>query len=432
MIKSQLSKLRKLGLIGYFKHMFLENRSDSQTIFKNTFWLFLAEGVNKGLMFFLTILIARSLGASGYGQFAFALSFTSLFAVFADFGLSTLTIREVARNKSLVKKYVDNISVIKMFLGVITFGLIFLIVQFMGKSSSVKTLVYLFGVYVILNSFSEFFRSVFRAFEKMQYEAVSKIVQGLVLFFVGLLVLHLGATYVVLAYVVGSFFGLIASLFYLRKFSWVKLELDFGIWKSVLKESWPFALGSIFVSVYFSIDSLMISFFKGDTELGYYALAYGIMTGFYIIPSLLSNVYFPKLSYAYKHDGKKLKKLIWSFIKKISLIVFLLVLLLFFCSKPFFDFVYGDGFNNSVGVFKLLIFVLVFKFYGFPFGFLLSASDGQKKRLFAQGTTALFNIITNLIFIPWLGIMGAAITTLMSEFLLVCLYVFFTRKMVFK
>jgi hypothetical protein len=43
-------KFRSLGLIGYFKHMFLTNRNDGQTIFKNTFWLFLAEGFNKGLM----------------------------------------------------------------------------------------------------------------------------------------------------------------------------------------------------------------------------------------------------------------------------------------------------------------------------------------------------------------------------------------------
>jgi len=48
---------------------------------------------------------ARYLGAAGFGILSFALAFTGIFGVFSDLGLSTLTIREVARDKSLASKY---------------------------------------------------------------------------------------------------------------------------------------------------------------------------------------------------------------------------------------------------------------------------------------------------------------------------------------
>ena len=206
MIKKIISEIKRDGLVKFAKGFLFENKTTGQTIAKNTFWLFLAEGVNKGLMFFLTILLARYLGAEGYGQFAFAMSFTALFSVFADFGLSTLTIREVARNNKLAKKYVNNISVMKLFLGVITFSLIVGTIQFIRKSSDVNLLIYLFAGYIIINSFNNFFRSIFRAFEKMQYEAYSKIIQGLTLFGFGLYFLlnRFSTAYIVSAYIFAS------------------------------------------------------------------------------------------------------------------------------------------------------------------------------------------------------------------------------------
>ena len=65
--------------------------------------MLMAELVNKVIMFSLTIIITRYLGAEGYGQFAFAMGFTSLFFIFADFGISTLAVKEIARNNNIAK-----------------------------------------------------------------------------------------------------------------------------------------------------------------------------------------------------------------------------------------------------------------------------------------------------------------------------------------
>ncbi|KAF5432375.1 Membrane protein involved in the export of O-antigen and teichoic acid [Candidatus Methanophagaceae archaeon] len=48
---------------------------------------------------------ARYLGAAGFGILSFALAFTGIFGVFADLGLRQLTVRDVARDKTLASKY---------------------------------------------------------------------------------------------------------------------------------------------------------------------------------------------------------------------------------------------------------------------------------------------------------------------------------------
>ncbi|GAH46212.1 unnamed protein product [marine sediment metagenome] len=77
------------------------------------------------------IYIARYLGEVGFGKYSFAVSFTALFIIFADLGLSNLIIRELARNKELTNEYLTNVSVIKLLLSFLAFGFIALTINLM-------------------------------------------------------------------------------------------------------------------------------------------------------------------------------------------------------------------------------------------------------------------------------------------------------------
>jgi O-antigen/teichoic acid export membrane protein len=80
------------------------NINPVQRIFKNIGVLFIGQIAVYVFTFFYTVFTARYLGAEGYGTLTFALDFTSLLAIFSDFGLSTLMIREISRRKNLVSK----------------------------------------------------------------------------------------------------------------------------------------------------------------------------------------------------------------------------------------------------------------------------------------------------------------------------------------
>ena len=81
-----------------------------QRIAKNTGVLLVSQIASYIIGFFFVMYTARYLGAAGFGILSFALAFTGIFGVFSDLGLSTLTVREAARDKSLARKYFRNIA----------------------------------------------------------------------------------------------------------------------------------------------------------------------------------------------------------------------------------------------------------------------------------------------------------------------------------
>jgi O-antigen/teichoic acid export membrane protein len=95
--------------------------SSIKKIAKNTSSLFIAQIITSILALILSIYLVRKLGDINYGKYSFALAFTTFFSIFLDFGYNTLFIRNVARDKSLVNTYLNNIYFIRALLSIIIF-----------------------------------------------------------------------------------------------------------------------------------------------------------------------------------------------------------------------------------------------------------------------------------------------------------------------
>ncbi|MCB9371124.1 flippase [Candidatus Woesearchaeota archaeon] len=430
-----MKKMKKL--IGVGKDFLFKNNGPTQILFKNTFWLMFSELFNKGLMLLLTIFLARYLGSEGYGEFTFALSFTLLLVVACDFGLTTYSTREMSKKREDTNMFVNNVLLIKLVLTLITLGIcLFFLSFFQGKTFFEKSLVFVMTFYVIINTFNEFFRAVFRSHERMEYEAYSKIIQAVALFSLAIFFIFFqySALYVAFAYVFGVSLSFLFCYFIVtKKFGTIRYLPDKVFIKKILLETWPFALSSIFVSIYFSIDSLFISFFKGDSALGQYSVAYMLITALYIIPTVLTNAYFPKFSELFgKKKEREIPKFLNLFILKVTVIIIPLCIILYFLATFLIETLYSQAYSEAILPFKILLLALFFKFYSFPFGFLLSAMNQQMTRLKIQGFTSLLNIGTNLYFIPYYGIVGAAITTVISEGVLLGFYFVYAMSMLRK
>jgi len=89
----------------------------------------------------------------------------------------------------------------------------------------------------------------------------------------------------------------------------------------------------------------------------------------------------------------------------------------FLFSKEIIFLLFGKNFLPSVKIFSLLIFLPLIVYPTTIFGYHLFAYNLQKKNTFFSSISALFNLVLNLIFIPLLGILGAALATLASQFL---------------
>ena len=208
-------------------------------IAKNVGALTLMNIVSVTSMLVLTVFIARLLGDVIFGKYSFALAFTALFGVFIHLGLDILITREVARDKSKASKYVGNIAIVRVLSSVIMFSLIIIIINLMNYPSDTTTAVYIFGLYVISTSFADIFKATFRAFERMEYQALINIMERIIIVSLGLIVLFSGYGLIELAlvFMFGGMFNILFSyLICCRKFVKPKFEIDLNLWSKSIKK----------------------------------------------------------------------------------------------------------------------------------------------------------------------------------------------------
>jgi O-antigen/teichoic acid export membrane protein len=71
----------------------------------------------------------------------------------------------------------------------------------------------------------------------------------------------------------------------------------------------------------------------------------------------------------------------------------------------------------------------LFSFVSHLFGYILVAFEKQKKLLVINLVVVIFNIVFNLLAIPYYGFRGAAVTTIFSELLVLILTFLYAKKL---
>jgi len=419
------------NIISNPQDFFFKNLGVKQTIAKNTFWLAVAEVVTRFLKLFLIIYVARILGVTEYGKFTFALAFVSLFAVFADLGVSSIITREFAREKEKEREFPALLS-LKLALGIGSLILICIGSFFITLDPIIRGIIWILGIYSIINGFSGIICAFFRARQKMEYEAWAKIVQALAITGTGFFILfnfpsvkNLSFTYL--------FAALIALIFILCFFHFkiyhLKLAFNKTVWKNYLVMSWPLALAGVFGAIYSQTDSVMMGYWGQIIQTGWYNAAYKIM-GVALLPAgLISASFYPVLSKFFKESKEKLQNA-WNYHMKTMIFLAMPLVIGGIALAPrIIDFIYDPRYDPSILAFQILMIAGGIIILTSPFGQALIISNQQKKLFWITLSGAVLNIILNLILIPEYSLYGAAFTTLVTVLLIFFLSFRLTLKL---
>jgi len=412
------------------KSLLLDNNTVKQTIFKNTFWLAVAEGISRLLKLILIIYVARILGATEYGKFTFALAFVSLFAVFSDFGLSWIIIREFSQQKEKEKEFSSILS-LKILLSVGALILILCGSLFVTLDLTIQKIIWILAIYVIIDGFSGIIWAALRARQKMQYEAWGKIVQAITLTGIGFFVLFKFPSVENLSYSY-LFASLAAFIFILLIFHFkifrLSIDWDWTIWKKFLGLSWPLAFIAVFTLIYTYIDSVMMGYWGQITETGWYNAAYKIVNVTLIPMALISVSFFPALSRAIKESKERFRG-IWDYqMKLMTMMTVPIVAGGIILAPKIINFIYGSEYDSSILAFQILILVSGLIFLSEPCYRALIVINQQKKIFYITLAGAIINIILNFILIPHYSLYGAAIATVITYLILLFLFIRFTKK----
>lgn len=209
-------------------------------------------------------------------------------------------------------------------------------------------------------------------------------------------------------------------------------SLSAGEARSLLSAGWPLMLNALLVGLFFRVDTFIIKAAQGgEGDLTRYTAAYSFLNFALLISPAVTLALFPRMSRQAVSDRARLNTE-YTFALKIMLAISVPIVVGTVWLAPLLITVLTlDAPNylpDSAVALRILIFFLPLSFINGLTQYVLIAVDRQRLITRAFGLTVLFNLLANLLLIPLLGIYGAALTTILSELVLMLPFLLWTRR----
>lgn len=402
-------------------------------IAKNTSYLTLALILQKIISFTYFTLLARYVGPASLGKYYFAISFTTIFAIFIDLGFANVLIREVAKNSERAQKWLSNVLLLKIPLTLLALAVVFILINILGYDETTKNLVYVSCICMVLDSFTTTFFSVVRGFHNLKYESISSVIFQLIvlIFGYGALLAGGGLIPAMFALALASTFNFTYSLIILKRKIKIPLKLTYDkiLTKEILAISWPFAVYAIFQRLYTYLDSVLLSVLAGDEQVGLYQVAFKIIFALQFLPMAFTASLYPAMSSYWQSNREQL---LISFERAMNylIIISLPIIIGTIVLSDKIILLFSDGYNGALLPMEISIISLFFIFINFPIGSLLNACDKQQKNTLNMGIVTGVSVALNLLLIPHFKAVGASLTVLITNFLMFILGMYWVKKII--
>ena len=267
--------------------------------------------------------------------------------------------------------------------------------------------------------------------DRMEYESLGQLLRSALIFAGVMLAVTYGFSVIGFAamYCIAGFIVLIYCFIILRwkisdppvPWSPRKLEIDGSFWKATLKKSLPFGLTIVFATVYYWVDSVMLSFMKGDAVVGWYNVSYRLVFTIQFIPNAFAAAIFPIMSNIYKTSLHTLRLYHEEFLKYMAILGVPIGVGVTFLASRFILLIFGAEYTNSILALQILVWSAAFYFMSHTYAVLFATLNKQEIPTKIIGACVILNIFLNLILIPRYSLIGASIATVVTQFMVLAL-----------
>jgi O-antigen/teichoic acid export membrane protein len=381
-------------------------------------------------------IITKTLGAYQYGIWAQILVTISLLTPLVMLGLSTAIVRFLAGEKEKEKIRDGFLSVVAViiFTGSLLSVILFCSSDFLASTVfgdiSTSYFIKAASFLVLIYALDEITLTYFRTFGQIKtYSAFTLLKSfGELCLIAGLLLSGFGLLGAIIAcLIVGSITFAIAFSLTISQIGF-KLP-DFSELKPYLRYGMPLTPNAMIMWIIHSSDRYIIGYFLGMAAVGVYSAAYamGNLILFFLTP--IGFILFPTISKLYEEEKiEEVKTYL-----KYSLKYFLIFAIpsafgLSVLAKPLLRILTTPVFvSGSIVVPFVALGVITFGIFQICI-YITHLVKKTGLNVILLGTSAISNIILNIILIPHIGILGAAIATLISYSVLAALTVFVSFK----
>lgn len=376
--------------------------------------------------------VSRVLMPVGTGKVSFATSLVSYFMLFAQLGIPTYGVRACAKvrdDREELTRTAHELLFINLIMCVIAYVALGAALIFVPRLQEDRALYVVVSFTIILTSIG--MEWLYRALEQYTYITVRSIIFKFVALVAMFLLIHEQEDYVIY----GGITILAASASNVLNFINVHKFIDLRPvgnynFRRHLKPVGVFFAMSCATTIYTNMDTVMVGFMTTDEDVGFYNAAVKIKQILVSVVTSLGTVLLPRASY-YIEQGRKDE--FWRISKKALNFVFLIAapMLLYFMlyAKQGIYFLSGPTYGNSILPMQIVMPTLLFIGVTNILGIQILVPTGREKVvLYSEIAGAVVNLIINAMLIPELRATGAAIGTMVAEFVVLAVQYMALRK----
>ena len=386
------------------------------------FWVLLANLLVKPFWILgIEVGVQNAVGDKVYGFYAALFSFSYIFNILLDLGVTNFNTRNIAQHPQLITKHLSGILGIKVLL----FGL-YLVVTFtvgllMGYGSDEFRLLALLTLCQFLNSLILYLRSNFEGLLLFKWDSLFSVLDRLLMILICSCLLwsplrdRFNIYWFVYAQLIA--YGITALLAFVvigRKAHFRRLRWKRRFFLVILRKSAPFALLVLLMASYNRIDPILLRQMVGDAAAGVYAGAFRLLDALTMICYLVSVPLLPVFSRlcAEKEPVSDTVRLVfWPMM--LFAVGAAIGCALF--AEPLMQWRYHEHAAVYVPVFRVVIFGLIPIGITYIFGTLLTAGGYLRQLNIFAAVSLLLNVVVNLVLIPRFGAVGSAWASLTAQ-----------------
>ena len=401
-------------------------------LLNNTTWLVGSRLVVAALGWGGTVLIARDLDLDGFGRFTLIFAVLGLMSIVTDMGIGRIALSGMLADPDEDPGgFAGAYIALRMVMGLVGYGLVMLIVVLLGYPAEVVQATAVAALVIVLATPSSALEVVFQSRMKMGVVGVAGVTGQVAQFALTAAIAASGGG-TVLYYAVPAVLAEVVMLAWkipaARKIMRIRLRIDLRVWKRLLVEAIPLTLGIGLATLYYRVDSVMLSRLDTFDAVGIYGISYKFVDIVHFVGTAVTVPLLTLLVRAWPDDAAEFR----SVLRRGAMICGLLgggaVVGLVGFAAPLTTALYGADYAVGEDATRLLVlaeFLTLFSMLGLT---CLIAISKHRVYPVVMLIGLTLNVSANLVLIPRYSYEGAAAATLGAEVLVVGTLWFLVRR----
>ncbi len=392
----------------------------AQRAARNATALALSNIVSKGVLFAWQLVLARWLGAEGYGVYGTIGALMAVGAAIPDFGMGLIVIRDVANRPQDANRYLTATLTLQPILAALGYVVLTVAAFLFGYEAELRALLAFAALSLLVDALGNMCHNQLLAVERMVIPAAIATGHVLVLVILAGTALAAGAGLWGL-YAATLIAGLLRAAVYwvalLRIGARPQFPVDWGVARGLLIAGWPIAVTSFLALAYQHADKLITTAMIGTEGTG--QLTAGFVIVFGVIELLSTTVLvavFPLMSRTYAGGQRRLFEVMLEKLAFFNLTLSLpIAIFTSLLAVPLSAWVFGADFTRTADVLQILIWYTVVTMIVNVFAKALLVQNRQRRLMIIRTSGLALNVMLLLILLPALDVPGAAVATLIAE-----------------